>query len=78
MKRMQGDATHIMVEDEGRALMRKAYGAQWDASHLEVIERPSISRFSKCRNAKIASRKHRTTTAHHRARNIRLGSDLRV
>ena len=38
MKQMLGDATHILVDDEDRALMREAYGAEWNALHLEVVE----------------------------------------
>jgi hypothetical protein len=37
LKRMLGDATHILADRDG-ALLRETYGAEWDALHLEVIE----------------------------------------
>jgi hypothetical protein len=37
LKRLLGDATHILV-DRGGAAIRDAYGAEWDTLHLEVIE----------------------------------------
>jgi len=37
LKRLVGDATHILVERDD-ALLRDTYGAEWDALHLSVIE----------------------------------------
>jgi hypothetical protein len=37
LKRLLGDATHILA-DRGCAKIKDAYGAEWDALHLEVVE----------------------------------------
>jgi hypothetical protein len=39
LKSMMGNATHILMDEEGRARIEEAYGAEWDALHLGIVER---------------------------------------
>jgi hypothetical protein len=37
LKRLVGNATHILANDDTERI-KEAYGAEWDALHLEVVE----------------------------------------
>jgi hypothetical protein len=61
LKRMVGDATHILTNRGSLGFIKDAYGEEWDALHLEVVEETKDYTLYRVPEGKDGQASHRLT-----------------